>query len=113
MTTVDKSAINKSEFYAKHVKDWQESGITQEKYCKSANIFYPAFVYWRVKLLSKNKKTINSKFLPLASPSYAAPQHSENQKIEVISPDGTRLSFPLSIDPTILGRYIKALRMNA
>jgi hypothetical protein len=112
METVDKPVINKAEFYAKHIKDWQQSGMAQEKYCKSVNISYAAFVYWWVKLRPKNKENINSKFIPLVSSAHAVVEGSESQKIEVIIPDGIRLSFPLSTDPMMLGDYIKALRMN-
>ena len=48
-------ALNKSAFYAQHIKDWQQSGLSQEKYCKSVNLSYPAFVYWRVKFLDQDK----------------------------------------------------------
>ncbi len=46
---------NKSAFYAQHIKDWQQSRLSQEKYCKSANLSYPTFVYWRVKFLNQDK----------------------------------------------------------
>jgi hypothetical protein len=58
--TLNKSN-NKSAFYAQHIKDWQQSGLSQEKYCKSVNLSYPAFVYWRIKFLEQDKSSSTEK----------------------------------------------------
>jgi hypothetical protein len=110
-----KSKSNNAEIYEQHIKNWQQSNLSQEKYCKSVNIPYSAFSYWRSNL--KNKKTISKKqssFLPvLAQPPSTQikpnPLISEHQKIIILTPSGIQLSFPIMINPNILADHVKAM----
>lgn len=117
-TPKDEDTLNKAEFYDQHIKNWQKSGISQKEYCKSVKISCPAFVYWRVKFRGKNKKSVLKKqptFVPLTpqlstarfKSTISSPDH---QIIGVILPNGTQLSFPLTISPTSIGDYVKAIR---
>ena len=117
MTVIEQSTSDKSEFYVEHIKKWQQSGVSQEKYCKSVNISYPTFVYWRTKFLSKGKKGLNGtrkKFLPLKPvPSEIAKQPStsktQHQQIKITLSNGIQLLFPTSINSTIIGDCIKVI----
>ena len=117
-TSIDQSTLTKAEFYGEHIKTWQQSGIRQKEYCKSANISYPAFVYWRIKFRSKNKKSVSKEqptFVPLTpqlstariKPTILSPEH---QVIGIVLPNGMQLSFPLTISPTSIGDYVKAIK---
>ena len=115
MAAIEKSTLNKSEFYAGHIKEWQQSGISQEKYCKSVNISYPAFIYWRHQFSSKDKKALvktQQKFLPL-KPTELVKQPSTSKvllrQITVTLSSGIQLSFPLSMDSTVIVDCIKTI----
>ena len=115
MTTLD---FNKSEFYAEHIKKWQESGMGQKKYCASNDISYPAFVYWRIKFRGKSKKFSPKEkptFVPISThlpensikPAVAPSLHPA---ISIVLPNGTQLSLPSTISPASLGDYLKAIK---
>jgi len=117
MAAIEKSTLNKLEFYTEHNNKWQKSGVSQEKYCQSVNISYPTFVYWRTKVISKGKKgsvEARQKFLPLRPiPPEAIMQPSisrtEERQITIILSNGIKLSFLLSINSTVIGNYIKII----
>jgi hypothetical protein len=116
--SIDQDKLNKAEFYAKHIKNWQESGMPQKEYCKSIDISYPAFVYWRIKFRAKSKKPASKEqptFVPITpqlstthiKPIIASPVH---QIISIILSNGTQVSLPLTISPITIGEYVKAIR---
>ena len=122
MASAHKATFNKSEFYLGHIQSWEQSGMSQERYCQSVNIAYPAFVYWRTKFLDKNKKVPSKekqKFIPVVTSSVVeaiklpGTEKTEDKKITVILPNGIQLCFPLSINPTSLGDYIRAIRVSS
>ena len=43
------------------ISAWEQSGISQQKYCAQENISYPAFQYWRKKLHVKSKRFVEVK----------------------------------------------------
>lgn len=119
MTSTREAEINKPEFYLGHVQNWQQSGMSQEKYCQSVNISYSTFVYWRAKLLGKGKKisaNTQHKFIRLDSSSADKVESPTSQfgfeKIIVYLPNGIQLYFPLSVNPICLGDYIKAIGLS-
>lgn len=113
-----KSNAQKSEFYAKHLKAWKESGITQRNYCNSSKVAYSTFDYWRKKLLGKMLPAVRkekSKFLPVLSPlppiEFKYPSLAlDNQKITILIGNGIQMSFPGAMDPNSLAQYIKSIR---
>jgi len=46
----------------KHIKSWQQSGITQVEYCSRHQITIKKFAYW----LYKSRKTCALQFVPVA-----------------------------------------------
>jgi hypothetical protein len=119
-TAIEQDKVNKAEFYANQIKNWQESGMPQKKYCKSVNISYPAFVYWRIKFRGKRKKSTRNEqptFLSLTH--QLSTNHikstgtsSEHQIISIILPNGAKLTFPLTVSPTSMADYLKAIKVS-
>jgi|SRR5690349_18396492 len=106
---------NKSVFYAQHIKDWQQSGLSQDKYCKSVNISYPAFVYWRVKFLGRDKNAykkqqcLSSKTVQEKKPIFTQIKIKEpvvtkceaaglSDSLALIMPNGIKIVLPITID---------------
>jgi len=116
-TSTLKKSNNKSAFYAQHIKDWQQSGLSQEKYCKSVNLSYPAFVYWRIKFL-EHKKSVSPKQPCLKSktaqekkpvftqikikepvvPKREAIRTGLSDSLILIMPNGIEIVLPITID---------------
>jgi hypothetical protein len=119
---------NKSEFYAQHIKDWQQSGLSQEKHCKSINVSYPAFVYWRVKFLGQEKsasteqrhlksKTVQGenpvftqiKIREPVVPKRAAVRTGLSDSLILIMPNGIEIVLPITIDDQRLVSLARSL----
>ncbi len=119
---------NKSAFYAQHMKDWQQSGLSQDKYCKSVNLSYPAFVYWRVKFLGQDKsasteqrrlesKTVQGKnpvFTQIKIKEPVVPKREAvrtglSDSLILIMPNGIEIVLPLTIDDQRLASLARAL----
>jgi len=54
----------REEGWARHIKSWEESGLTQVEYCRQNNLSRHKFTYWRCKRHRKNEPI---KFVPLIS----------------------------------------------
>lgn len=121
-------ALNKSAFYAQHIKDWQQSGLSQEKYCKSANLSYPTFVYWRIKFLDQDKsaspkqrclksKTVqgkNSVFTQIKIKQPVAPKREAvrtglSDSLILIMPNGIEIVLPITMDEQRLVSLARSL----
>lgn len=118
---------NKSAFYAQHIRDWQQSGISQEKYCKSVNVSYPAFVYWRVKFLEQDKSAsteqrhLKSKTVQGKKPVFTQIKIKEpvvlkreavrgvSDSLVLIMPDGIEIVLPITIDDQRLVSLARSL----
>ncbi|HQO23700.1 MAG TPA: IS66 family insertion sequence element accessory protein TnpB [Spirochaetota bacterium] len=69
-------------YWQKHIADWEESGVSQKKYCVNNSISYWNFKSWFGKIKSVN--AIETKrFIRLDTDKF-----SDNGKFEVILPDG-------------------------
>lgn len=118
----------KSAFYAQHISDWQQSGTSQVKYCKSVNISYPAFVYWRVKFLDQDKsafteqrrlksKTVQGKrpvFTQIKIKEPVVPKREAvrtglSDSLVLIMPNGIELVLPIAIEDQRLVSLARSL----
>ena len=118
----------KSAFYTQHIRDWQQSGTSQVKYCKSVNISYPAFVYWRIKFLEQEKRidktlrlkpqrTVQAKdsaFTQIkikgsVDPKYKPVRTVMSDPLVLIIPNGIELVLPIAIEDQRLVSLARAL----
>lgn len=125
--TLNKSN-NKSAFYAQHIKDWEQSGLSQEKYCKSANLSYPTFVYWRVKFLEQDKsaspkqRCLKSKTVQEKNPVFTQIKIKEpvipkreaigtglSGSLSLIMPNGIEIVLPIAMDDQRLVSLARSL----
>jgi hypothetical protein len=59
--------------WLKHLKAWQESGITQAAYCKNNKLCPQTFFRWKQRLRDQLSSLPNLISSPIASPNQAAP----------------------------------------
>jgi hypothetical protein len=119
---------NKSAFYTQHIKDWEQSGLSQEKYCKSVNLSYPAFVYWRVKFLEQDKsaspkqRCLKSKTVQEKNPVFTQIKIKEpvipkreairtglSDSLILIMPNGIEIVLPIAMDDQRLVSLARSL----
>ena len=77
------------------IADWQQSGLSQKKYCEQNNIAYHVFHYWHIHSRYKADRGGSPAFVKLQTVSPPSGMHAE-----LVLPDGKRLIFhqPLSAD---------------
>lgn len=64
------------------ISEWEQSGISQRKYCKEENISYPAFQYWRKRIRIKSNQFVELKI----------DSDTVNQSITINLPNGIYLA---------------------
>ena len=52
---------NNHKLWAKRLKEWNESGLSQKNFCNDRRISYSTFHYWRKKLNSKTEQFVELK----------------------------------------------------
>ena len=83
---------------------WQESGLSQSKFCVQEKLSLQTFGYWLRKY--RNEKgpptdmNASETFIPVEVPGakIEGPSFLSSDKIEVCFPNGVRLSCPAGID---------------
>jgi len=66
-----KQAESLSDYWSRHIKSWQQADTTRSSYCRTHNLDYHRFTYWRRKLNPSGKgarqAVIRSSFVPVKS----------------------------------------------
>jgi len=100
---------SKEEMYLA-VEMWQESGLSQRKFCKREKLALQTFGYWLRKYRNEKQEPTNPcrTFIPVEVPGarFDEPSSSGGSTIEVFFPNGVRLSCPAGIDITQLKTLI-------
>ncbi len=60
------SRIAKQQKWEQHVRDWEDSGLSQKDYCESHALPLQSFGYWKRKL--KKVPSVQPRFYPLSIP---------------------------------------------
>jgi len=82
------------------IEQWQQSGLSQKKYCQQNNIAYHHFHYWYKRHRNRQAADSAAEFVPVM-----VDAASSASSIELQMPDGKKILFhqPISVD------YLKAL----
>ncbi|MFZ3067416.1 MAG: hypothetical protein WA253_04635 [Gammaproteobacteria bacterium] len=54
---------SKQQHWQIHIKQWEESGLSQKAYCTQSGINLNSFTYWRGKLLSSTEQKSKAEFV--------------------------------------------------
>lgn len=90
----------KRSFWQKHIEDWQQSKLTQPKYCEQHNLSFAQFGYWRTQL--NRKDTAKSKWVPVSLVKQSA-------IATLYLPKGIRLDVPCQQLVEVLPHIYQAL----
>lgn len=89
--------LNKEEEMLTLIEQWQESGKTQQSFCRDHNLAFSKFYYW----LKRYRRGMDySTFLPVEI------SQSLNTNIEIRYPDGVILQLPSSIKLSVLKQLL-------
>ena len=92
----------KNLYWQKHFAEWEQSGLSQKKYCTNNSISYWNFKSWFGKIKSVNA-TETKRFIKLESEKL-----SDNGKFEIILPDGIIIRIDETIPEKELGKIFRA-----
>ena len=114
MNNIESTISNKNkprEFWLTHVKQWQDSKLSQPVYCQQAGIQYGTFVYWRSMLKAESKPQVKSQFVPVkitnTNPVITEPPRS----IQIKLLSGYIVYIPMNIDVKEIALLIHKLGM--
>ncbi len=108
-----KNQNNKKEEMFLAIEVWQESKVSQSKFCDREGISFHTFKYWYKKYKIENERSNNSRnktvktFIPVEV--FSEPQQSltDPGQIEITLPNGIQLSCPVEMNiqnlKTLLG----------
>lgn len=86
-----------------HIKDWQYSGLSQIAYCQEQGISFSKFNYWVRK--SRPERALGQGFVPIQLEKAPA-SVSVSPIMELVSTNGSRLSFYSPVDPEFIKRLL-------
>ena len=95
------SAGSRREFWAKHLSDSDESGLSYAEYCRRHDLKESTFAYWRRRLLAAQQG--RSEFVELKVSAH------KKSDIEIILRNQLRLSVNSGFDETVLKKLIGVL----
>ena len=96
----------KADFWADHIKRWQESGLSQIDYCLENNLSRHRFTYWKCK---NNKKDNPIKFIPVIPRLTRSSSHDNIEPLKVQVGDKYRIEVGEVFSEETLTRLIKTL----
>lgn len=89
----------KNLYWQKHIADWEQSGLSQKKYCANNSISYWNFKSWFGKIKSANSAE-TKRFIKIETDKY-----SDNGKFEIILSDG----IIIRVDETIPEKELRKI----
>lgn len=98
----------KREYWLAHIQHWQESKLSQQAYCRQAEIKYGTFVSWRGLLKEKLKQSAN-KFIPLKIIPTVEKISTSDSVIQIKLVAGHVVTIPMQLDIKNIALLIKHL----
>lgn len=101
--------ITKREYWAQHIKQWQESKLSQERYCENNQINYNTFVYWKGVLKGKSEKNSKKRFLPVEIKAQKDSIEDKPQAIQIKLQSGYVVFIPTTLSIKKIAKLIHLL----
>lgn len=96
-----------SEKWQNHIRNQQESGLSQAAYCRQHNLHPVSFSQWKRRL---QEGVHDTRFVALELPE-TLPQSLSGNTFRLLLDNGIELVFPTAIDHMKLASIVSALRM--
>lgn len=95
-----------------HIKQWEESKLSQQVYCMKSGISLNSFTYWRGKFLSSSSQKVKTKFVPMkvTANHTATPDTPRSIQIKLLS--GHVVYIPSNLDINEIARLIHLLGVS-
>lgn len=101
--------LSKREFWLRHIKKWEASGLRQQAYCIDVGISYASFVYWKGVLSAPPSQSKQKKFVPVKVTTNSAAAVTAPQAIQIKLLTGHIVYIPANMDMNEVGRLIHSL----
>ena len=115
----------RARLWAKHMRGWKTSGLTQRAYCEREAISYDVFKHWRQRLRGdRDQSESPARFVPVSVQSEAAPRpraqvalgedrvgRGVSRGVEVRLASGRSVVLDGAFDEVELGRLIRLLEV--
>ena len=99
---------NKEEFWQKHLRAYEISGLSQQEYCKQHSLALSTFGYWRRKI--KRSTSDKPRFYPLTIPAAALTECGKNPTIALyLNDDRFRIELEEHFSPLLLKKLVTTL----
>lgn len=108
----DTISAQKREYWLKHLSEWEISKLSQESYCKKAEISYSSFTYWRGQISLESGQSKQRQFLPvkIQKPAETISDIAPPSiKIKLIT--GNLISIPMSVGMDEIAKLIRILEI--
>ncbi|MHB1220436.1 MAG: IS66 family insertion sequence element accessory protein TnpA [Gammaproteobacteria bacterium] len=99
----------KQEHWLTHIKQWEESELSQQVYCKRSGINLNSFTYWRGKFLSSVEQKVKPGFVPIKIASNPVLAGDAKQSIQIKLLTGHIVYVPTNVDINDIARLISLL----
>ena len=105
MQNKSKAQSKGSEYWAKHIRKWKDSGLSKAEYARQNELSRHAFYYWYNKL---ERKTSNTAVVPLP---FTVPDPREQQTKPITLNVGQRFQVDIQgdFDSSVLQKLISTL----
>ncbi len=92
-------------------KQWELSGLPQQRFCEQQGVVYKQFVYWRMQVIKHNKSnSLAPRLLKVSAPvGLTIPKPETLDSLEVILPTGIKLYIQTAADVRNASALIRQL----
>ena len=97
-------------YWSEKSKLWELSGKSQKDFCKAHNLCLRQFVYWRCNAAKKKRaRDFENKLYKVLTPPQVQTFCEQEERLEVLLPDGIKIYISSEIDIKRASSLIKVL----
>lgn len=100
----------KRSYWSTHINSWQASRLSQSQYCRSHELKFHQFVYWRRKLAPKPAAAVRLVQVPTAAVAFASGCGPRSAALRVALTADLSIEVSPGFDPSTLKQLVRALR---
>jgi len=108
MSATKKKNQKLTKFWEHHIKQWSESGMSQNAYCRKNDLRPNQFTYWKIKLKSQ---ALVPEFIQVPSTQFSQVLSLSEQKgLKLNTDNGFQIEIPDGFSQTTLVQVLDVLR---
>jgi hypothetical protein len=106
---IDADKNTNQQHWLTHIKQWEESKLSQQTYCTQSGINLNSFTYWRGKFLSLSSQKVKTKFVRVKMAVNHATSADTPRSIQVKLLTGYIVYIPTNLDISDIAKLINLL----